>query len=150
MYPKEEDLNRWLTLFINELCEIDEPLSIVIDDFHLVDHVFHINYMMEKIIEFLPPHIHLVIATRTRPKWSCLVKLKMTAQLCEITEEDLVFSQEEIAVFYEDYYNRLLSDEEVEKIVQITEGWAIAINLLAMHMTETEIPSITADETSIT
>ena len=25
MFPKEEDLNRWLTLFINELCEIGEP-----------------------------------------------------------------------------------------------------------------------------
>lgn len=140
-YRKEEDLNQWLTLFINELCEIDEPLSIIIDDFHLVDHVFQINYMMEKIIEFLPPHVRLVIATRARPKWPCLVKLKMTAQLCEITESDLVFSQEEIAVFYEDYYNKLLSDEEVEKIVQITEGWAIAVNLLALHITETEIPS---------
>ncbi len=144
MYPKEEDLNRWLTLFINELCEIGEPMLMVIDDFHLVDHVFHINYMMEKIIEFLPPHVHLIIATRTRPKWSNLNKLKMTAQLCEITEDDLVFSEEEIAVFYEDYYSKLLSDEEVDNIVQITEGWAIAINLLAMHMTETEILSITA------
>ena len=68
MYPKEEDLNRWLTLFINELCEISEPIIMVIDDFHLVDHVFHINYMMEKIIDFLPPHVHLVIATRIRPR----------------------------------------------------------------------------------
>ncbi|WP_203248799.1 BTAD domain-containing putative transcriptional regulator [Sporosarcina beigongshangi] len=144
MYPKEEDLNRWVTLFINELCKIGEPIVIIIDDFHLVDHVFHINYMMEKIIEFLPPHVHLIIATRIRPKWSNLNKLKMTAQLCEITEEDLVFSEEEIAVFYEDYYNKLLSDEEISSIVRITEGWAIAINLLAMHITETEILSITA------
>jgi len=144
MYPKEEDINRWLTLFINELCEIGEPFSIVIDDFHLVDHVFHITYMMEKIIEYLPPHIHLIIATRTRPKWSCLIKLKITAQLCEITENDFVFSDEEIAVFYEDYYNKVLSDEETENIVQLTEGWAIAVNLVAVHMIESEIPSITA------
>ena len=144
MYPKEEDINRWLTLFINELCEIGEPFSIVIDDFHLVDHVFHITYMMEKIIEFLPPHIHLIIATRTRPKWSSLIKLKMTAQLCEITENDFVFSDEEIAVFYEDYYNKVLTDEETENIVQLTEGWAIAVNLVAVHMIESEIPSITA------
>jgi len=144
MYPKEEDINRWLTLFINELCVISEPFSIVIDDFHLVDHVFHITYMMEKIIEFLPPNVHLIIATRTRPKWSSLIKLKMTAQLCEITENDFVFSDEEIAVFYEDYYNKVLTDNETEKIVQLTEGWAIAVNLVAMHMIESEIPTITA------
>ena len=134
----------WLTLFINELCEIGEPISIVIDDFHLVDHVFHINYMMEKIIEFLPPHVHLIIATRNRPKWASLNKLKMTSQLCEITEDDFIFSEEEIAVFYEDYFNKVLSEDEAKNIVQMTEGWAIAINLLAMHMTESEIPSSTA------
>ena len=122
----------------------------MIDDFQLVDHVFHINYLMEKIIEFLPPHVHLIIATRSRPKWSCLIKLKMTSQLCEITEEDFVFSEEEIAVFYEDYYNRVLSVEEVQNIVQMTEGWAIAVNLMAMHMTDIDNHCHHYDETSST
>ena len=96
MYPKEADLNRWLALFINELYEIEEPTFIIIDDFHIVDHVFQINYMMEKMIEFLPSHIHLIVATRNRPKWSCLNKLKLTSQLCEIAEEEFTFSTEEI------------------------------------------------------
>ena len=144
MYPKEEDLNQWLTLFINELCEISDPIFIVIDDFHLVDHVFHINFVLEKIIEFLPPHTHLIIATRNRPRWSFLIKLKLTAQLCEITEEEFTFSEEEITVFYEDYFDKVLSIDEAKNIVQMTEGWAIAINLMAMHMTETEIPFTSA------
>ena len=143
-FQKEEDLNQWLTLFINELCEIGEPISIVIDDFHLVDHVFHINYMMEKMIEFLPPHIHLIIATRNRPRWVSLNKLKLTSQLCEITEDDFIFSEDEIAVFYEDYFDKALSVDEAKNIVQMTEGWAIAINLLAMHMTDAEIHITTA------
>ena len=143
MYPKEEELNRWAALFINELCENEEPLFIVIDDFQLVDHVFHINYLMEKIIEYLPPHVHLIVATRSRPKWSCLIKLKMTSQLCEIIEEDFVFSGEEIAVFYEDYYNRVLSVMEVQNIVQMTEGWAIAVNLMAMHLKDIDTIAIT-------
>ena len=144
MFPQEEDLNRWHALFINELCEIGEPISIVIDDFHLVDHVFFINYMMEKIIEFLPPHVHLIVATRTRPRWTNLIKLKLTAQLCEIEEHDFIFSEEEIAVFYEDYFNTILSATEAENIVRMTEGWAIAINLMAMHMTESAVPFDTA------
>ncbi|QUW22334.1 hypothetical protein JSQ81_01715 [Sporosarcina sp. Marseille-Q4063] len=140
MYPKEADLNHWLALFINELCEIEESTSIVIDDFHIVDHVFQINYMMEKIIEFLPSHIHLIVATRNRPKWSSLNKLKLTSQLCEIAEEEFTFSTEEIIVFFEDYFDKVLSLEEAKKIEEMTEGWAIAINLLALHMMDSEIP----------
>ncbi|WP_438310521.1 BTAD domain-containing putative transcriptional regulator [Sporosarcina sp. FA9] len=140
MYPKEEDLTRWLALFINELCEIGEPISIIIDDYHIVDHVFHINYMMEKIIEFLPPHTHLVIATRNRPKWFSLNKLKLTSQLSEITEDDFMFTEDEIIVFFEDYFDKQLTVDEAKNIVQMTEGWAIAVNLMAMQMSETEIP----------
>jgi LuxR family transcriptional regulator, maltose regulon positive regulatory protein len=140
MYPKEADLNRWLALFINELCEIAEPTFIVIDDFHIVDHVFQINYMMEKIIEFLPSHIHLIVATRNRPKWSSLNRLKLTSQLSEIAEEDFTFSEEEIMVFFEDYFDKVLSAREAKKIVEMTEGWAIAINLLAMHIMDSKIP----------
>ncbi|MHA6261107.1 BTAD domain-containing putative transcriptional regulator [Sporosarcina sp. CAU 1771] len=138
MYPKGEDLNRWIALFINELCGIGEPITIIIDDFHLVDHVFHINYMMEKIIDYLPSHVHFVISTRNRPRWASLNKLKLTSQLCEIIEQDFIFTEEEIIVFFEDYFDTPLSSNEAEKIVEMTEGWAIAVNLMAMHMSDTE------------
>src|SRR5690606_6764083 len=53
MFPKIEELNRMYTLFINEFYKIKQPLYIVIDDFHLVHHVFQINYVLNKIIEHL-------------------------------------------------------------------------------------------------
>lgn len=143
-FPKEKELKRWIALFVNELCVIDEPLSVVIDDFHHVDHVFHINYVLEKIIEFMPASIHFIIATRTLLRWPSLLKLKLAGQICEITEEDFIFSEEEVAVFFEDYFNHLLTGEEAANIVQLTEGWAIAINLLAIHMTDSEKPFTTA------
>ena len=137
MYPKETELTRWYSLFSNELASIDNPFSIVLDDFHLVDHVFHINYIVEKIIEFLPPNIHLVVASRLRPKWSILLKLKLGGQLVELTEADFMFSEEEIQVFFEDYFDKTISSEEAEKIMNLTEGWAIAIHLIALQVTET-------------
>ncbi|TQR19486.1 BTAD domain-containing putative transcriptional regulator [Psychrobacillus vulpis] len=137
MYPKEEELIQWYSLFSNELAIIDEPFSIVLDDFHLIDHVFHINYIVEKIIEFLPPHIHLVVASRTRPKWSRLLKLKLKAQLVEIVEKDFLFSEEEIQVFFEDYFDKTISNKEAIEIMKLTEGWAIAIHLIAMQLAET-------------
>lgn len=136
MYPKETELIHWYSLFSNELSRIDETFSIVLDDYHLVDHVFSINYIVEKIIEFLPPKIHLVVASRIRPKWSILLKLKLKGQLVEITEVDFIFTEEEIQVFFEDYFDKTISMEEAAEILRLTEGWAIAIHLIAMQLVE--------------
>jgi len=130
-FPKMEELNRWYKLFINCLCGMDEPLLIVIDDYHLVDHVFHINYLMEKIIEFAPPTVHFIIASRTLPNWDIMRKLKMQKKLLVISEGELAFSTEEIAVFFEEYVDVHLSSSDIVKILEITEGWAISISLLA-------------------
>lgn len=135
-YPKESELQQLYSLFSNELANIDEPLSIVLDDFHLVDHVFHINYIMEKILEFLPSNIHIVVSTRLRPRWSILLKLKLSGQLVEITENDLMFTEEEILVFFEDYFDKPISIQDASEIMRLTEGWAIAIQLIAMQLAE--------------
>lgn len=143
LHPKEMDLERWLALFMNELCEIDTSLFIVIDDFHHVDHVFLVNYLVEKMIGSLPPNIHLIVATRNRPRWASLVKLKVTGQLNELMEEDFLFSEEEVAVFYEDYFEQTLTEAEAASVIRLTEGWAIAVNLLALHLAggETHLPT---------
>lgn len=130
-FPKTEELNRWYKLFINSLCTIQEPFILVIDDYHLVDHEFHINYVLEKIIEFAPPHIHLIIASRSLPNWEIIRKLRLQMKLLLVSESDLVFSAEEIGVFFEDYIEVRLSEVEITRILEVTEGWAISISLLA-------------------
>ena len=130
-FPKIEELNRWFKLFVNNLCEIEEAILIVIDDYHLVDHEFHINYVMEKIIEFSPPNVHYIIASRTMPNWDITRRLKLQKKLLVIAERELAFSSEEIAVFFEDYAEVHLTEDEIAKVMEITEGWAISISLLA-------------------
>ena len=138
-FVSDEEIHQWAAFLINELCEISEPFVIIIDDFHLVDHVFQINVFMERMIKLLPPHIRLVISGRSRPKWSSLLKLRLNDRLFEITKEDLVFSEEEIFVYLEDYFQMKLDEEKIKEIVTYTEGWAIAINLLALQWSENEL-----------
>src|SRR5690625_2020191 len=138
-FIKEDELRQWMALFINELCAIEHSLTIIIDDYHLVDHVFQINFIMEKIIELLPPHVRIIIVTRTLPKWSNLLRLKLKDHFYEMTKDDLVFSQDEITVYLEDYFNIEIEEEKAAEMVAITEGWAIAINLMALHLSESEL-----------
>lgn len=139
-FPTEKELIAWHAWFVNELDQIAEPLVIIIDDYHLIDHVFSVNFMMERILEHCPIDVHIVLISRTRPKWTQLLKLKMSGQLLEVKEKDLVFTEEEILVYFEDYFNRHLSDQESKRILEITEGWAIAIQLMAVQSVSSESP----------
>lgn len=126
-----EELLQVAKQLVLELHLIPEPLTIVFDDFHHVHHVFSINYIMNQVILHLPPHIHVIIATRKMPEWNCLLTMRVNGQLIECQEEDFVFSEEDIQYLFDAFFERQLTNEEVHFIKQMTEGWAIAIMLLA-------------------
>lgn len=136
-FVSDEEIQQWLALFINELCDITEPFTIIIDDFHLIDYVFQINIFMERLIELLPPHVRIIVSGRSRPKWSNLLKFKLNNRLFELEKEDFVFSKEEVIVYLEDYFQLTIDEEKIDEIYTVTEGWAIAINLLALQWSET-------------
>ncbi|MDN4493822.1 BTAD domain-containing putative transcriptional regulator [Ureibacillus aquaedulcis] len=135
-----EELNKLALLFINEFYKINKKLFIVIDDFHVVHHVFQINFILNKIIENLPPKIHLIVASRIYPNWNCLLPLRMNGKIIECKEEDFVFTTEEVQVLFEDFYDRKLTSEETEAVLSVTEGWAIAVCLLAFQSNELVLP----------
>ncbi|KGR81676.1 BTAD domain-containing putative transcriptional regulator [Lysinibacillus odysseyi] len=139
-FLKIEDLNTLFTLFCNALSRIPREIYIVIDDFHLVNHVFQINYVFEQLVKFAPSHVHFIVATRIQPTWGCFHQLKSKRLLTVITEEDFVFTPDEIGILFEDYYERLLQEDEIKQIYEVTEGWAMAVVLLAMQMESERYP----------
>lgn len=139
MFPNLEELNKLAHLFINELCKVKNSMFVIIDDFHHVNHVFQINYILNKIVENLPPNIHFIIASRIYPNWHCILSLKLNGKLVECKEQDFIFSSEEVQVLFEDYFDRRLANDEIETILTVTEGWAIAISLLAIHSKDSSL-----------
>ena len=101
-FPKIEHLNKLFTLFCNAFTKIKQQLFIVIDDFHVVNHVFQINYVLDHMIEFAPPNVHFIVATRIYPTWDCIQRLKNKRLLTVISEEDFVFTLDEISVLFEE------------------------------------------------
>ena len=89
-------------------------------------------------MQHLPQNIHLVIASRTRPGWTFLSRWKVRGDILEITEKDLSFSPEEIQVLFSDLYECPLSEDRVEAIYRLTEGWVIALNMIWQHIRDEE------------
>ncbi|RLQ97259.1 BTAD domain-containing putative transcriptional regulator [Falsibacillus albus] len=133
-YFREEQLNTLTSAFMNELTNIREEMIIVLDDFHLVDHSFTINQWLERVIDLLPVHIHLVISSRVRPKWKQLAKWKLSKKLFEIGEADLILNHEEIELLFTDFYHTSLQPDEVVQIHEFTEGWVIALAMIGEQL----------------
>lgn len=125
-----EELLQLSKQIANELHHIKEPFLIVLDDYHHVSHVFPINYIMNQLLQFLPRNLHVIVASRKMPEWSCLLTLRMNNQLIECLEKEFTFSEEDVQYLFEAFFDRQITDEQSEFIMQMTEGWAMAIMLL--------------------
>ena len=132
-----EELQQLAKKLVYELHSVVEPLTIVFDDYHHVHHVFAINYVLNQVMQHLPAQIHFIFATRKMPDWGCLLSMRMNGQLIECREEDFVFSEDDIRFLFDAHFERQLTDNDVRLIMQMTEGWAIAVLLLAYQAKHT-------------
>ncbi|MDX8339038.1 LuxR C-terminal-related transcriptional regulator [Draconibacterium sp. IB214405] len=112
---------------ISELLDVKEDFYIVLDDYHLV-HNSNIHYLVEMILKYLSPKIHMVIISRNDPSLK-VSHLFAYDNACEIRGKDLRFTEEEIAELSEQVYNNKLNAEQISSVLFTTEGWIIAVRL---------------------
>lgn len=130
----EQEIDSLCVEWINLTVELKSDLIFILDDWHLVECEEQIRRFMTQWILHLPQNIHLVFSSRTRPAWDFLSLWKVRGNVLEISEKDLSFSPEEIQVLFSDLYECPLPEEWVEKIYDLTEGWAIALNMFWQHI----------------
>jgi LuxR family transcriptional regulator, maltose regulon positive regulatory protein len=133
-YIREEEIKLLCSLFINELLTLDDDLTVILDDFHQIEHSYTVNRWMETFLEHIPSHVHLVISSRSRPSWKQLTRMKVSGKLLEITKVDLILSLEEMELLLLDNYGIELPQVELEGIYKLTEGWVIALCMIAQQV----------------
>ena len=133
-FIQEHELNMLSAIFIKEIAKIPEETFLILDDFHLIDHSFPINQWLEKTVELLPQQIHLIVASRSKPKWDLITRWKVSGKLLEIDKNELALTLEEVEILYEDFYDLYLNDYELHSIYEMTEGWVIAVSLIAQQL----------------
>jgi LuxR family maltose regulon positive regulatory protein len=129
-YTRNNDIVNLCEAFINELMLMPEGSILVIDDYHMVESSIGIDAFMAYLLQHLPDGFHLAVVSRSRPNWDYLTSLIVKGDLLVIGEKDLAFSEEEIEVLFTDYYEYHLQPEEATQIYRVTEGWAIAVQLI--------------------
>ncbi|MFZ0547893.1 MAG: LuxR C-terminal-related transcriptional regulator, partial [Candidatus Promineifilaceae bacterium] len=121
-----------LPALLNELAAIEQPLLLVLDDYHLITQAA-IHDWLAQLIDHLPPQVHFVITSREDPLLP-LARWRVRGQLTEIRSADLRFSQGEAADFLHHTMGLSLADEIVTKLENRTEGWVAGLQLAALSM----------------
>jgi LuxR family maltose regulon positive regulatory protein len=108
------------------------PFVLVLDDCQLIE-APSIHKALAFLIEHIPPHVHLVLSTRSDPPIP-LARLRARGLLNELRQADLRFSSEEVAAFLDQAMGLALSDSEVEALEMRTEGWIAGLQLAAVAL----------------
>jgi LuxR family maltose regulon positive regulatory protein len=125
-----------IAVLLNELNNVSNDLVIVLDDYHVIE-TPTIHQSMTYLLEHLPPHIHLYIASRTAltiPTTRLLAK----GEFHRIHMQDLRFQLDEGMEFFRNTTDLALSKEQVTELFHQTEGWISGLQLAAISLKQSD------------
>ena len=105
---------------LNAMATCGSEMTVILDGY---EHIHH-HALIEQAVEYAPPTLHLVIATRQRPDLP-LGRLRARGLLLEQEATDLAFTLEETT----DYLARVCNatSESSVALHACTEGWAVGL-----------------------
>ncbi len=142
--PQPPPTEALLTVLLNDLTDLTDltdlkttttsadPFILVLDDYHLID-AQPVDQALTYLVEHLPPHLHLVIATREDPHLP-LARLRVGNHMTELRAADLRFTQAEAAAFLTQVMGLTLSTEDIAALETRTEGWIAGLQLAAISL----------------
>ncbi len=129
--PQERlNLETLVSLIVNDIYEtIDEHFILVIDDYHLVENVQEINYFINRFLLLADENCHVFISSRRLLPLADMPLLVARSMVGGIGFEELAFQPEEIRNLYLQNFGITLSEQQVEDLSRLTEGWITGLIL---------------------
>ncbi|WP_325004181.1 LuxR C-terminal-related transcriptional regulator [Intrasporangium sp.] len=120
-----------LTTVLNDLAAAPGETWLVLDDYHLIDN-HDVQDGVAFLLEHLPPHVHVVLATRADPDLP-LARWRARGDLVEVRAADLRFTSDEAGAYLA-AAGLDLEVQDVEVLEARTEGWIAALQLAALSV----------------
>ena len=118
------------------------PLILALDDYHVIK-APDVHALVARLIEQLPPHVHLVLTTRADPPLP-LARLRGRQQLGETRAADLRFNAEETRLLLQRMLGSGVTDETAALLEESTEGWAVGLHLVGLSLRNRSDPAVFA------
>ncbi len=117
---------------IEQFVHLPRDFYIVLDDYHLIrSKEVHdaVSYLLERV----PSKVHVVIVSRYAVPFS-LGHFRVRNQIVEISASDMRFTEEETTRFLREIMALDLSNDEVHRLADHTEGWAGGLQLFGLSL----------------
>lgn len=121
-----------ITELVNEMLTWESSHLLVLDDFHHIQDI-SILKVLTNLLTHQPPNFHLVLVTREDPPLP-LARLRVRNQLTEIRAADLRFSEVEAAHLFQESLNLNLSERDIARLTERTEGWVAGLQLAGVSL----------------
>ncbi|MGW8179445.1 MAG: hypothetical protein ACWGQW_11905, partial [bacterium] len=121
------------SVLINDVLKtLSDPFALILDDLHRITEP-GIYAALDYLLEHLPLHMHLVVATRVDPPLS-MARLRARGEVAEFRLAEMRFSDKEASTFFNDRLRLGLSPTELAHLQSRTEGWAVGLRLFASSL----------------
>jgi ATP/maltotriose-dependent transcriptional regulator MalT len=128
-----------LPMLVNELAGLPAPVTLVLDDYHLISSR-DVLHSVAFLVEHLPPPVRLVVATRADPELP-LPRLRARGEMLEFRADDLRFTEREAAALLNGTLGLALGAADIAALQQRTEGWAAGLCLAGLSLRGRADPS---------
>ena len=129
--------------YINVITErLDKACMLVIDDAHLILESEETAQLLDRLIALAPPHLHILLSSRPKIQLPNLFHWQNRGEVLNLDQSILAFTAAEIKSLFTDAYDYELTSNEAETLSEVTEGWAIALQLIWQSLRTGSISSI--------
>ncbi len=123
-----------------------QPLVLILDDYHVITER-QVHATLWYLIERLPPHFHLILATRVDPPLP-LPLLRAQHRALEIRTEQLRCTPQETRSLLQHVVGIQLPDQTLQEVTARTEGWLVGLQLLGLSLPEQVDPLTLLEQVS--
>ncbi len=120
-----------VSMLVRELYTVGQDFVVILDDWHVVDHVPEIKDIVTHLLLHCP-HCHLILASRCYPSLPNMMLLTARRQMNSFNESQLRFTAAEAASVLEAGFATPISDQEAAALAEQAHGWITGI-LLSYH-----------------
>ncbi len=121
---------------IEDLADLSDDLILILDDYHFITDSTIIAFM-DRLVEFLPSGVHLVLTTRVDPALP-IARLRARGELAEVRAADLQFDAFQAQALLTQLTGIPIDLATAQLLDDRTEGWVIALQLAALALPNDE------------
>jgi len=124
-------IEHWVVTLIEAIAGQPRDLVLILDDVHHLEDT-RIWQMLQWLLDYAPPHLHLVLCSRG-PLPLSLARLDSQGQVATLDLRDLRFSPEESEAYLREQLGEI-QPRDARRLYELTDGWVAGLQLFALDI----------------